>query len=281
MNFRDIFIHLRFPFSLFLMPVYWFAVSQLPSYDTQKALLVFVLWHIFIYPASNAYNSYFDKDEGSIGGIEKPPKVDIKLFYVSLLFDAVAYLLAFLLLPPSFGFALILYSTISKAYSHPAVRLKKYPIASWLIVGIFQGAFVYFSTTYVLQNETFLIHQWLPAGISTLVLWAVYPLTQVYQHEEDTQRGDNTMSILLGIRGSFLFAFLFFGIGFVAYFFYLSSQDFIYLLIFTAPSSGYLMYWFSKVLKNPAEASFQHTMRFNLISSFSMSAFYLFLAFGK
>jgi 1,4-dihydroxy-2-naphthoate octaprenyltransferase len=25
---------------------------------------------LLIYPASNAYNSYFDKDEGSIGGFE-------------------------------------------------------------------------------------------------------------------------------------------------------------------------------------------------------------------
>jgi 1,4-dihydroxy-2-naphthoate octaprenyltransferase len=38
---------------------------------------------------------------------------------------------------------LLLYSTVSKAYSYDKVRLKKYPIISWLTVGVFQGGFTY------------------------------------------------------------------------------------------------------------------------------------------
>jgi 1,4-dihydroxy-2-naphthoate octaprenyltransferase len=65
-------LHLRIPFSFFLMPVYWFALSQSSTLHTDKAVLVFILLHLLIYPASNAYNSFYDKDESSIGGLENP-----------------------------------------------------------------------------------------------------------------------------------------------------------------------------------------------------------------
>ena len=44
------------------------------------------------------------------------------------------------------------------------------------------------------------------ALVSTLFLCGSYPLTQVYQHEEDARRGDRTLSLRLGIRGTFVFA---------------------------------------------------------------------------
>ena len=98
MNAKDILLHLRLPFSLFLMPVYWFAISQTPNLDKPKAVWIFVILHLLIYPASNAYNSYFDKDEGSIGGLEKPPAVDKKLFSVSWAMDIVAVIISLVVL---------------------------------------------------------------------------------------------------------------------------------------------------------------------------------------
>jgi 1,4-dihydroxy-2-naphthoate octaprenyltransferase len=51
---------LRFPFSYFLMPVYFFALSQVNIIDIPKALLSFIILHLLIYPASNGYNCYMD-----------------------------------------------------------------------------------------------------------------------------------------------------------------------------------------------------------------------------
>ena len=93
---RSIFQHLRFPFSFFLLPVFLFAYSQAYSPDIPKAIWAFLILHFWVYPASNAYNSYFDKDEGPIGGIEKPLPVNIQLYYVSIFMDALAILLALL-----------------------------------------------------------------------------------------------------------------------------------------------------------------------------------------
>ena len=83
-------LHLRLLFSAFLLPVFLFALSQVPQINWQNAILTFVIWHLLVYPASNGYNSYFDKDEGSIALIEKPPPVDKSLYFFALLLDVIA-----------------------------------------------------------------------------------------------------------------------------------------------------------------------------------------------
>src|ERR1700741_1402342 len=86
---------LRFPFSFFLMPVYWFALSQQTNINTSNAIIVFCILHLLVYPASNGYNSYMDRDEGPIGGLKHPPKVTKSLFYTTVIMDIIAVLAAF------------------------------------------------------------------------------------------------------------------------------------------------------------------------------------------
>lgn len=281
MNLKAILLHLRLPFSLFLMPVYWFALSQLPGFDASKASWIFVIWHLLVYPASNAYNSYFDKDEGSIGGLEKPPAVDVPLFWVAWVFDVLAILLAFFLLGSSFAIAVFAYGMVSKAYSHTAIRLKKYPIISWLVVGFFQGAFVYLSTQQaLLGNEQTALMAWkhvFPALLSSLMLWAVYPITQIYQHEEDTKRGDQTLSILLGIRGTFVFTAFVFSVAFAGFYVYLGSDDFLMLGLCTFPTTVFFLNWAIKAWNKPQEANFKRTMWLNLLASAGLNIFYILL----
>lgn len=71
---------------------------------SKKRLDIFIL-HVLIYPASNAYNSYFDKDEGSIGGLKNPPKVDKKLWQVANVFDVLGILLSLIFVNLAFGFS--------------------------------------------------------------------------------------------------------------------------------------------------------------------------------
>ncbi len=54
------------------MPVYWFALSQVNKINWYDAILIFIILHVFVYPASNGYNSFMDRDTGSIGGIKHP-----------------------------------------------------------------------------------------------------------------------------------------------------------------------------------------------------------------
>src|SRR5713226_7778955 len=88
-------LHLRIPFSYFLLPVYLFALGISLMFDESRIIWSFVIIHLMLYPATNEYNSYFDKDEKSIGGLKNPPPVNVSLYYVSLLLDTTAIFLAY------------------------------------------------------------------------------------------------------------------------------------------------------------------------------------------
>jgi 1,4-dihydroxy-2-naphthoate octaprenyltransferase len=122
-----------------------------------------------------------------------------------------------------------------------------------------------------------------PAILSSLNLLGFYPMTQIYQHEEDARRGDMTMSRLLGIKGTFIFTasiFLFVTIGFFFYFQETLIYNFpafaIYLLVMS-PVLIYFNLWFLKVLKNENQADFHHTMRLNMLGSVCLNLFFILL----
>jgi hypothetical protein len=263
------------------MPVYWFGLSQAASINTNKAIWVGVLLHLFVYPASNAYNSYFDKDEGSIGGLENPPPVSPILFRVAWGIDLLAILLAFLFVNHVFALGILLYGLMSKAYSHPAVRLKSMPFLSWFIVGFFQGAVIYVLTVQAVQdltiNQLFDLKLWFPAMLSSSMLWAVYPMTQIYQHEEDARRGDITMSIKLGIIGTFIFTGVVFMVAFGGFFFYLPINQFFMMLVLTSPVTIFFLNWLLKTWKDAKYADFKHTMWLNILASLGLNIFYVYV----
>lgn len=291
MNARSLLLHLRFPFSFFLLPVFLFAYSQATQPDTAKTLWVFFILHFLIYPASNAFNSYFDKDEGPIGGLKNPPPVNQSLYYVSLLIDALALVVSWLFVGTTFALACLLYILISRAYSHPMVRLKKYAILSWLVVSVFQGGFTYLTviqavdTLPVLELNSF--SYLLPALLATLNLLGFYPMTQIYQHEEDARRGDRTISRVMGIKGTFLLTatiFLAATLGFFAYFTFQTIADvpiFVIYLLIMAPVLTYFGIWFLSVLKNTSNANFRYTMGLNLLGSLCLNLFFGMLCLQK
>ena len=277
--------HMRIPFSYFLLPVFLFSLVISPNVSEKALLWTFIIVHIFLYPASNGYNSYFDKDEKSIGGLRNPPPVNKGLYYLALLFDAVALVLGYLEINFTFAIMLFFYGLVSKAYSHPRIRLKKYPVTGWLAAGVFQGIFT-LVMCYIGINKYSLENIWkpsvlIPGALCSLMLWANYPMTQIYQHEEDGKRGDETFSRMLGIRGTFYFVgvvFVLVTLGFVFYFnAYFSTK---YALIFLAALSPvvlYFSYWFLTALRDENKVDYIHTMWLNFISATCLNCFFIYL----
>ena len=272
---------MRIPFSVYLMPIFWFAVSAVADVNWGRAMAVFLIIHVLVYPASNGYNSYFDKDEGSIGGLKNPPKVTKHLLQLVVLFDILAVLAA-TLVNIYFGGCILLYLLVSKAYSYDKIRLKKYPLVSTLVVILFQGAFTFIMVQVGLGlsfGQISTSFNLLLAGVSSLFLCGSYPITQIYQHQEDAQRGDRTLSLLLGIRGTLLFAaFSLLLASTLLLLTYLQMQQYWRILFFlgcTAPVIIFFVQWFLKVEKDPAEANFENTMRMNKTSSVCLSAAFL------
>lgn len=276
---------MRIPFSVFLMPVFWFALSAAPEFNWQNAAAVFLILHLLVYPASNGYNSYFDRDEGSIGGLKHPPKVTRSLFYLVVVFDFLAVLFSLFLSVP-FAVCVLVYLFVSKAYSYDKIRLKKYPYLSTITVVFFQGAFTFLMVQIgsgVLTENYFSQPNLILALVSSLFLCGSYPLTQVYQHQEDKQRGDETLSLKLGLKGTFLFSgiSLFIAAAVLVYEYYLTGQlqNILIFVVFTAPVVAFFAWWQFQINKTTAAVNFENTMRMNQISSLCMSAAFLCMLF--
>lgn len=279
---------LRFPFSLLLMPVFILALSQAENSILANAVISFLIIHVLVYPASNGYNSYVDKDESPVGGLEKPPQPTKQLFWITLIMDIVAVLFSAIFINKLFSACILLYMLASRAYSSPKIRLKKYPILGFLTVFIFQGAFTYLMCTVGITGASF---NFTDAGIyilaaSSFQIAGAYPLTQVYQHEQDLKDGVKTLSYQLGYIGTFIFSIAMFIICNIFYYLYFNSinqlNSFMLIQLFFIPIIIYFSYWFYKVIHNASEANFRNTMRMNYISAICMnSCFILLLIFDK
>ncbi|MBG08566.1 MAG: ubiquinone biosynthesis protein UbiA [Halobacteriovoraceae bacterium] len=281
---KSTWIHLRIPYSLCLSPVFFFACSELNSNDNHgKLFLIFIILHLFLYPASQAYNSYYDNDSQSIGGIEKPPKITREVLLTSYFFDFLAISLSLFFIGHLFFMAILTCSLLSKAYSHPKIRLKKRPLLSWLTVSIFQGPFIYLAIFLSFSPSwTIALKQQLAAALSTAFLFGgAYPMTQIFQHKEDQERGDETLSLKLGIKGTFIFSAINFLIGVLLLFYYQFNnqnfQTFYIFPLFMLPTLIYFSYWFYLCLKNELEANFINCMRLNIISTLCFSSFFIFV----
>lgn len=282
---RDTVQHLRIPFSFYLLPVFCFGFSQASSIDWFNFGVILIVLHLLVYPGSNVYNSYMDRDTGSIGGLEKPPPVTDNLYYASIFLDAAGLFLAML---AGWELALIIlpYIAVSKAYSWHRIRLKKYPFASWIVVALFQGGY-----TFMMVNMCVTVNYtgyWFDGRnitcfvIASLLVGAFYPLTQVYQHDEDGRRGDRTLSLILGVKGTFAFsASLFVGAAALVLFYMIKYYYLLHFWVFALcllPVATYFVWWFTRVLRDPAEANFANTMRINKISAYCMIACFCILA---
>lgn len=276
--------HLRLPFSFFLMPVFLFALSQANTVNWGTTVVAFVILHLLVFPSSNGYNSYQDRDTGSIGGLKYPPKVSRNLYKVTLLMDVVAVLSALLI---SYGFSLfiLIFILISRAYSYRNIRLKKYAVIGFLTVSLFQGAFVYLMASSAISAfslaQFFTFNNIICMSVASLFMGSVYPLTQIYQHEADKNDGVTSMSYKLGYNGTFIFSGILFAVAtlFLCYYFNLKQQQIAILLfiILMLPVVIDLSVWFAKVRKNTDNANFENTMTMNLLTSTTMNLYFLVL----
>jgi lycopene elongase/hydratase (dihydrobisanhydrobacterioruberin-forming) len=179
------------------------------------ALLGLVLWVICLNGGTLALNSAFDRDEGDIAYLRSPPPPPRHLAVFSTALMALGQALA-LALGASYALVYALCFLLSLAYSVPPVRLKAVAGADWIINMWGFGTL----TPYAGWAATGLPLD----GARGLVLLAfcplfaaLYPLTQLYQLEEDTRRGDRTFASLLGVPRSLDVALAAAGLAFATF----------------------------------------------------------------
>jgi 4-hydroxybenzoate polyprenyltransferase len=164
------------------------------------ALLGVFLWVVCLNGGTLALNSAYDHDDGDIAYLHRPPPPPshLALFGTMLMFVGLA---ASILLPVGYRSAYGVCLVLSVLYSVPPARLKSVPGADWVINMLGFGTltpYAGWATTGVPVDVTgrFIL------GGFCLLFAALYPLTQIYQYEEDARRGDRTLAGTLGPRWS-------------------------------------------------------------------------------
>lgn len=204
---RTLFVHLRLHFQVLLAPIFLWGYFLAGSAPTAKFWLALLAFHVFLYGGTTVFNSYYDRDVGPIGGLAKPPPVVQAMLPFSLAVQGAG---AFLALAVNWTFALIylVIFAMGWAYSYPGVRWKARPIGGLLTVAIGQGVLGALGGWAAANPNlaTITRFDWLGLVAAALITVGFYPLTQIYQIEEDLARGDKTFAAWAGPQGAFAFA---------------------------------------------------------------------------
>ncbi len=174
------------------------AVGTVP---TPQAVAGIALWVVCLNGGTLAINSAFDRDEGDVAYLRRPPPPPRHLFAFGLGLMLAGLAAAAALLPAAYLVAYAACLLMSLLYSVPPARLKAVAFADWVINMIGFGALTGYAG-------------WAATGVpltrpGLLVLFAfcplfgaLYPLTQLYQADEDRRRGDRTLALRLGMTRS-------------------------------------------------------------------------------
>ncbi len=164
------------------------------------ALAGLALWVGCLNGGTLALNSAFDRDEGDIAYLRSPPTPPAHLAAFALLLMAAGQAAAFAL-PPAYQAAYAVCFLLSVLYSVPPMRLKAVPGADWVINMVGFGTLTPFAGWAatgrpIETTDAIVLLAFCP------LFAALYPLTQLYQMEEDARRGDRTLALILGVRRS-------------------------------------------------------------------------------
>jgi len=227
------------PYILHTRPRAWFIVSAHMSVgfilangfsfsenQLHKWLLAILAWGILGNGGTLAINSAFDKDEGDIGYLEDPPPVPKYLWLFAIVLLILGIPIA-VYLGRRFLIAYIICFAMSLIYSVPPFRFKSRAGLDVLINATGFGSLTIYAG-------------WAAAGqpleapiINVLFAFffffiGFYPLTQIYQIEEDAARGDYTLARALTKKYALQVAIAAVGVGFIFLFTEISQR---YLMV--------------------------------------------------
>ena len=168
------------------------------------AVFALIIWVVFLNGGTLAINSVFDKDEGDIGYLNAPPALPRYLLHFSLVLLIGGQALA-LFLPAGFQIAYAICFLLSILYSVPPFRFKAVAGVDWVINMWGFGTLTPYAAWAATGRPLDLGHGLVLLAFCPLFA-GLYPLTQLYQFDEDRRRGDRTLALILGMRASLVVA---------------------------------------------------------------------------
>jgi len=218
-------LHLRLHYQFFILSGGYLLGGVLVS-DLNLAdyWMQFLNVHVLLYGGATAFNSWWDKDKGPIGGLKNPPEMKPWMRNASLLMQFGGLVWAAVK-----GWIFSLVYVVSMLffwlYSTPLVRWKGSPVLSLIAIGISTG-----TNSVILGvlagGGAFTLEILLAAAGCGFVLLSLYPVSQIYQLKEDLARGDNTFAGHFGLKGvqRFFSGSFITGIGLIAFSMFVEMQ---------------------------------------------------------
>lgn len=268
-------LHLRLHYQLFILSGgYLLGGLMADQMNTSQFWLQFINVHILLFGGATAFNSFWDKDEGPIGGLKNPPKMTPWMHKASIVWMFFGWLWSFIISTPYFivyGFSLLFFWL----YSTPHARWKGHPHLSMIAIAVSTG-----------MNSTLLgfwaadgAFSWiiLFASIGTsIVLLSLYPVSQIYQLEEDQRRGDLTFFGHYGLRGVKYFFNISYPIGLSVLSVSLMSMSLLTGLFLLITGLGAYLYLVKTVNElEGLENEYRNVMKIKFITSLSFVLFLL------
>ena len=275
---RSLFIHLRLHFQILLAPIFlwgYFLADGRPDFDFWIAFLAF---HLCLYGGTTAFNSYYDRDNGPVGGLEKPPPVVQALLPFSLLLQGIGALLAAWVNLSFLAIYLIIFA-MGFAYSHPRLRWKARPLGGLATVGVGQGVLACWGGWAAATPDLVPIDPlaWLGFLAVSALTVGFYPLTQIYQIDEDLARGDLTFAAWVGPRGAFVYAIVTMTIAAVALIFVifrlLGPLNALVVALFYTGLLAIIVHWAITYDNAQILVNFRRVMRIYMLTSVGFIGF--------
>ncbi len=206
-------VHLRWHYQLFILSGGFLLGGFMSAgMNWQSFLIQFANVHLLLFGGATAYNSYWDKDEGPVGGLKHPPNMRPWMRPVSFLVQIGGLWLAVrggILFVTVYLMSMILFWL----YSTPLFRWKGSPVKSLIAIGLSTGANSVLLGYLAAGNISLNKYALLAAIGVMLIILSLYPVSQLYQTDDDAKRGDRTFAVEYGKSGMIKLFSTFFPIG--------------------------------------------------------------------
>ncbi|MFU8859524.1 MAG: UbiA family prenyltransferase [Cyclonatronaceae bacterium] len=197
----DFLLHLRWHYQLFILSGGYMMGGLFSGVtDTVMYLVQFANVHLLLFGGATAFNSWYDRDSGPVGGLRNPPKMQPWMLQASWGLQIAGGCLAVLA-----GWQFFLLYMLSMfffwLYSAPGPRWKGHPLLSLAGIGISTGTGSFLMGFSAAGHEFLSLHVIAASLGVAMVILSLYPVSQVYQMVDDMKRGDQTFFIRYGLAG--------------------------------------------------------------------------------
>jgi len=273
-------IQTSFLLTFIYLPLFLFAISQTHDLNWLHTGFFFVILQVLMHPSNQLQiaNANMELSDNKTDITQQAKN----LITTSISMNSLAVVLSILIFSLEVGVGVLCYLLLSKLHNNNPIRLRKYAIISLLLTMTMQGVLLFALTQYA-TGKLMLITNVFAIQACAFFVGFVYPLTQMHTHTDDLKRGDLTISIRLGLKGTFALSLvmLLLAISFMGLHLYNTRNVFhFYLfLFFLSPVAAYFFWWRKNTRIEPLVANYRFTKLFVMINTICMCLFSLVLIY--